>query len=468
MKSKLFILFILLPSLLFITLQSCSKEETLTSDPFVVAFDNLSKNVTEITEEENIAIIYSEPALENGYVTIHINPKNIVYSKDFTTIPAAVNNQITIPIIKGETKSSILFKKLNSFLDETCAIQFDIANIHYSNASIQGNTSFLINSSPSLGGSIKPNIGGPNEENQVYIDLSNQKTTLSKRDAWDLGFYSGNNSRVIINGSIYMAAKSIGITNIDAITKSDVTSLQKEVAVGTFNANNISYIDAPNGSIEETAISEISINAKENEVYLLNLGYEVSIEKPITGSVAVAGKHRGWKKIRILKKDENNYILQYADLNDTNHQEVILPKDSNHNFTFFSFNTNSVINIEPQKQKWDLNFTVATSIIPEIGTYGFSDYIVHNRKGGVKVYRVSTSDFSYEDFTVSNIHKNNFSENQNVIGSNWRNVHTRIVATDHFYVLQDFNGILYKLRLLTLTNNKGERGCPEFEYKQLK
>src|SRR5699024_11526737 len=44
----------------------------------------------------------------------------------------------------------------------------------------------------SMGGTLKPEVGGPNEPNQVYVSLSGQEQTKIKRDTWDLGYYSGN------------------------------------------------------------------------------------------------------------------------------------------------------------------------------------------------------------------------------------------------------------------------------------
>ena len=223
------------------------------------------------------------------------------------------------------------------------------------------------------GASVSPEVGGPNEPNQVYVDLSTNTSTAVKRDSWDLGFYSGTNSRVVINGSIYMAVGKLEATDIDAVTSSstEVQDLQPKVAVGTFDAANTAYVDAPFGTITETAIAEISDTDANNNVYLLNLGFEVGSETPTTGSVSISGEARGWKKIRILKNGAN-YVLQYADLDATTHNEITISKNAAYNFSFFSFDTEGEVFVEPEKSHWDLNFTVFTNEIPLYGSYGYS------------------------------------------------------------------------------------------------
>ena len=324
------------------------------------------------------------------------------------------------------------------------------------------------------GATISPEVGGPNQPNQVYVDLSTSTTTSIKRDSWDLGFYSGTNSRVILNGSIYMAAGAIASTNIDAVnsTSIEVQDLQPKVAVGTFDAANTEYVDAPDGTITNTAVAEVSITDANNKVYLLNLGYKVGTETPATGSVSVSGNLRGWKKIRVLKSG-NDYVLQYADLDATTHNEITISKDSNYNFSFFSFDTNSEVSVQPEKTEWDLNFTVFTNEISGFGSYGYSDFVVNNSKSSARVYMIDTDieAYTYENFTISDIKNSNFTDDQRSIGSSWRNGggpgSLPSLKENLFYIVNDTEGNFYKLQFLALTNADGKRGHPEFVYSQL-
>ena len=324
------------------------------------------------------------------------------------------------------------------------------------------------------GATVEPEVGGSNEPNQVYVDLSTNTTSVAQRDSWDLGFYSGSDFRVVINGSIYMATAELSTNDITAINSSstEVQDLQPQVAVGTFDASNMAYIDAPFGQITETAIDAISSTNEDNNVYLVNLGYEVATEPASTGSVAVTGDARGWKKIRILR-DADNYILQYADLDDTTYQEVTISKDSNYNFTFFSFNTETEVNVEPQKSQWDLNFTVFTNEIEGYGSYGYSDFVVTNTKGGAISYMIDAdaTDYTYENFTLADIATIAFDNDQRNIGSTWRNGggpgSLPSLRNNVFYIVNDTNGNYYKLKFLAMFNADGERGHPQFEYSLL-
>jgi len=324
------------------------------------------------------------------------------------------------------------------------------------------------------GASVSPEVGGPNQQNQVYVDLSSNTTTAIQRDSWDLGFYSGPEFRVAINGSIYMATAELSETDIDAVssTSTEVQDLQPLVAVGTYQAENIIYVDGPDGAITNTAIAEISTTDADNKVYLVNLGNTVGTETPATGSVSISGDSRGWKKIRVLKNGDN-YVLQYADLDATTHQEVTISKNSSYNFTCFSFNTESIVSVEPEKTNWDLNFTVFTNEIAGFGSYGYSDFVVNNVKANAQVYMVDTDvdAFTYADFALTDVVYANFTNDQRSIGSSWRNgggpSSLPSLKDNVFYIVNDTDGNLYKLQFLALTNADGERGYPEFVYSLL-
>lgn len=320
------------------------------------------------------------------------------------------------------------------------------------------------------GATLSPEVGGPNQPNQVYVNLYPNESTLIKRDSWDLRFYSGENFRVGINGSIYMAAKALDFTDIDAVSEVDVMALYDEIAIGTFDPINVNYVDDFDGVIENTAIAEISAIPDENKVYLVNLGYSVGIDTPDPGSVAVTGTHRDWKKIRILKSGEN-YLLQYANLNDTTHQEIIISKDADYNFTFFSFNTEEIVSVEPPKNQWDLNFTVFSNEISGYGTYGYTDFITTNNLQNVQAYIVNESDTSFDLFTLSDIVEDDFSNSQRAIGSNWRvgggPGDPPSVIEAIFFVLKDTEGQFYKIKFMALMNTYGVRGYPQFQYELL-
>ncbi|WP_415371096.1 HmuY family protein [Patiriisocius sp. Uisw_047] len=438
------------------------------SEPFVAAFESLSANLGEIETTQDISLVYSETTTTTGSMKFSIDAINAVYGIDFITNPPLEEGVVSLAINPEENGTAFSFVKLNGALDETVEINFNILMVDYPNAVIQGNSTFTLNSAASLGRGFIPMVGGPNQQNQVYIDLSTETQSPIKRDTWDLGFYGGSNFRVGINGSIYMAAAALESTNIDAVTQADVSALQAQVAVGTFDPANEVYIDNPDGDITKTAIATVSATAADNKVYLVNLGYEVGTETPAPGSAAVAGDERGWKKIRVLRQ-EGGYLLQYANINDSSHQEVFIAKDINYNFTFFSFDTNNTLLVEPEAENWDINFTVFTNVLDGAGSYGFSDGALHNRKGGVTAYTVNTEDVAYDAFDATNVNNGAFLLDQRTIGSSWRNVINadKVIIDTIFYIIKDPNGNFYKLKFTALLSDTGVRGFPEFKYNLL-
>lgn len=331
---------------------------------------------------------------------------------------------------------------------------------------------------PAEGGILETTTGGPNQGNQVYVDLSTSQKTTVKRDSWDFGFYSGSEFRVILNGSLKMAVKQLATSNIDEVQTEDAS-----VNVGFETISTLGYVDNPTGVLtgagngEGTAIAEISANDADNKVYLVNMGFKVGTTIPNLGSEASTGDARGWKKVRILRNGSTGYKIQVAALNATTHQEYVVNKDADFNFTFFSLDTNGTVNVEPAKNKWDLNFTTFTNYFAYQGgfiTYYFADFITSNVKSGTQVYEVLNTVSTYDAFTFESIVDANFqasATDQRIIGSAWRNgggpSSAPSVKDDRFYVVKDAAGNFYKLKFLALTNAAGERGYPVFEFALL-
>jgi hypothetical protein len=327
---------------------------------------------------------------------------------------------------------------------------------------------------PASTGAIKQiAIGGSNQPNQVFLDLSSETTTVINRASWDFGFSS--DYRITINGAIKMAVKQLATTDMSVPQTIDVN-----VAVGAgANLSKNGYCDNPTGVLTGegagigTAIAPVSATDADNKVYLVNLGFTISTITPSKGSISIDGDARGWKKVRFLRNG-NGYKIQYADLNSTTYTEKIITKDPDFNLAFFSMTTGTKVTVEPQKTKWDLGFTFFTNYVnfgSEV-TYGYSDFITTNMKGGTKVYQVILTDAgSYERFTKANIEEANFSisaTDQRIIGANWRNSggpsSLPSVKTDRFYVVKDITGNYYKVKLLAMTNDLGIRGNITLQY----
>lgn len=331
---------------------------------------------------------------------------------------------------------------------------------------------------PSTGEILQPTVGGPNQPNHVFVDLSAEGSTAVRRDSWDFGFATGSEFRVILNGSIKMAAKKLETSDI---TLPQTADENVGVGQGTFPASN-GYVDNPTGIFtgtgagEGSAIAEISATDADNKVYLVNLGHAISTEVPGNGSAATDGASRGWRKVRVLRSG-NGYKIQYAALDATTFTEKTVEKNADFNYVFFNLTTGTTASVEPQKLRWDLNFTTFTNYLPgtTVVTYGYADFITTNVKGGTKAYQVLTADGgTYENFSRTSVVENNFTvsaTDQRAIGANWRAGggpgSLPSIRTDRFYVIKDVAGNYYKIKFLAMTNPAGERGNPTFEYALL-
>ncbi len=470
--SKLLFLFALL------LLTSCSNDDYPGHEDFVVAFENSSEDYSGQEDFKTLNLVFSTPASEDGEVQLTYQSNSLTYGneEDFTTHPEEQQGIISIPIPKGSQKVSFdLFKQTD--IAEEGNIAFDIIDVIFPEfeAYSQGNTTLKVNfsESASLGGSFSPEMGGPNEPNQVYVDLASKTETKIRRDIWDLGFYSGEDFYVKLNSSLYMFAGSLETTDLNAVNSNSNLVSELQTKMNFLVEDSDQYVDHPNGNLDQLAIAEISENGEENPVYLVKMGNEIGTDNPDSGSVAVAGEERGWKKIRILRQGED-YLLQYADLNATEFQEISISKTPGHNFTFYSMVNENITEVEPGQENWDLNFTVNIEIedLPGTGSqtaYGFSDYVQINNLGNVKAYRVFTDEYTYDSFTISDIEENKLEKDQQVIGASWRNTipPDRGILNNIFYVLKDASGNYYKLKFTAMENENGLRGYPKFNYELL-
>lgn len=475
-KGLLFLL-----SFVLLAVTSCGDDDKGATGTTAVSFANQSVNLTEAATP--IQIVFSTAAPASGSITIAYTTTGAAYGTDFTTIPAATSNTLTVPFNAGDSGVSFSFNKLiDAGDDEVKSVTFTITATTI-DASITGIVATVVNfnEAPLLGGTqVKPETGGPNQPNQVYIDLSSGAMATVPRVSWDLGFYAGDDYRIVLNSSLKMTAKALNTTNID-----EVVAPANDMNFGQ-GSGSTDLVDHPSGDLTRTVLAEVSENDEDNKVYLIKLGNGPANNTPQAGTEgSAAGPDRGWRKVRILRSG-NDYKFQYANIDATTHQEVTITKNAAYNFVFFSFTTNTLAQVEPQKNMWDINFTTFTNFTAA-GTeeipYYFPDFIVTNVKGGAKSYMVLTADKEYNAFSLADVDQTKFTagvaenEDQRNIGSNWRStsvpgpggipVSQFVVKTDRYFILKDPAGNIYKLQMTGGLNTGGERGFPEFKYELL-
>ncbi|WPO79434.1 HmuY family protein [Flavobacterium sp. KACC 22761] len=466
--------FALILSFVLLAFTACNSDDDQHSD-VAVAFAEASYNLT--SDATPVQIKFSKAAPVAGTVTLDVTETAVTYTTDYTTTPAAASKKIVVPFAQGATSVEFTFNKIkNATGTEVKNVVFTISGTSLG-AQISGNKTIQLNfnETASLGTALAPEVGGPLEPNQVYVDLSSGKLTSVARNSWDLGFYSGADFRVVLNSSVKMSVKQLTTTNIDEVQVADKTMI---ISTGAGFSN---QVDDSAGDIAKTAIVAISATDSENKVYLLYLGNKPATTAPVLGKEgAVGGDTRGWKKIRVLRSG-SDYKVQYADIASTTHDEIVISKNSAYNFTFLSLIDKKVVNVEPQKNQWDLNFTTFVNVIPYGATtvpYFYPDYVTNNLNGNAKAYQVLTSAFTYEAFTLANVDNTKFTADQRNIGSNWRStsvvgpngdpVTQFVLRTDRFFVIKDPAGNVYKLKFTGGAKADLERGHPTFQYALLK
>jgi HmuY protein len=328
------------------------------------------------------------------------------------------------------------------------------------------------------GGIIEAEVGGPEQPNQVYIDLSKNTSSAVNRQAWDLGFYSGGDFKVILNSSSEMMAYQINKNDLNAVNANDTVGLGAKLSLeAIFGAlfaqpsppwlnQSPSWIDDPARDLSKTAITEINSDDSQNLVFIVNRGKTPD------------GVQRGWKKIRIIRSGEG-YELRYANISDSDFNTAIIQKPTEYYYSFFSFDAGE-ISVEPKSNLWDLAFTTWTELA-SFGTfpvpYFFQDFVIINQVG-VKVAEVikDQSPSILEDFNEFSINDSkglDYSSEVNRIGSSWRTVASPTpgsvtgVKPDRFFVIEDASGNMYKLIFTKMLNDQGERGYPQILFDLL-
>jgi hypothetical protein len=323
---------------------------------------------------------------------------------------------------------------------------------------------------PSDGDIIEAEVGGPNQPNQVFIDLSTAISTVVPRTKWDLAFATGSEYTVAINYAAYMSARPTDQNDLAEINSTLVNEDYK-AAMATGPDCNVEWIDDPSGDLSKTAFGTISTTEANNMVFVINRGYmENGMEKI----------ERGFVKVRVTREAEN-YVVSYGDIDDETFTTVTIAKDPAYNFVFFSFD-DGLVNIEPEKGLWDVVMTTGTLLTAfgpgELVPYNFKDLGLTNQQE-MKIKAVEiTTEITYDGFDLDAAKTLTLESNRTGIGSSWRKFNGSQtdpgynVAEDIFYVIEDPDQNFYKLKYTKMhcitAGCAGERGYPEFTYELLK
>ena len=275
---------------------------------------------------------------------------------------------------------------------------------------------------------------------QIYFDLeTNSVVKTNTKTDWDLSFECSDDGwHILLNSSLGGAAANMNTTDFASV----------------ISENNANWNwDHQKGYLDSTAIGDYR---GSNTVYIIDRGYDLS------------GNQIGYKKVVFSQINNQSYEIRVADLDGSNENTDIINKDITVNFIAFSFDSNSTVDIEPNKEDWDILFTQYIHVFSNPTTPYLVTGVLLNRYNTLCVMDTLST---FEQITIDNIPNYTFSSDLNTIGYDWK---TYSFSNSNFIVLPEKNYIIktqieayYKLHFIDYYNNLGEKGAPMFELQDL-
>jgi hypothetical protein len=398
--------------------------------------------------------------------TVSFVTTGVQYETHFTTSPEAKDGKLTVSVPAGSSTASFkVLRKSNVLLEGDASIVFTMGTTAQ-NAVVGDKATVTVSFSPivsegqrmTLNGIIADEAGA-SAGNSVFVDFSSNQQTPAARASWDLGFYSGDAFRVIINNTTAASVIAVDATDLAAVTAENTET--GDLALGQ-GAGTFDIIDDVTGDITNTAIKEIKADDAENKVYIINRA----------GGVGKVDAPENLIKLRVVRNGAG-YKLQYAALTSSEIKEVQVSKSATHEFTYVSFTTGAVVEVAPAREKWDMEWTYSIYKAPQGIPYAYSDLVFINARGGVSAVQVLEATVAYDQFGASNVAALTLENQRDVIGSSWRvtsappgSAEPVGVRADRYYVVKDASGNVYKLRFINFHSlDGGTRGKPLIEYK---
>lgn len=210
--------------------------------------------------------------------------------------------------------------------------------------------------------------------------------------------------------------------------------------------------DYPCGSPDSLALAGI-LSAKT--VYILDLGYNADLQK--------AGY-----LLLMAKIIDNNYIIEYCNLDGSNYQSKQISFDPSCNMLFLNFKTQEVVP-EPKTVSWDLLITQYQHVYYDpFQTYSVVGCLINQSTITACEYK---GDKSFADVRLSDTAGVVFSNRKNTIGFDWKyydlNNSLYTVNAKKTYFIRRNTGNIYKLHFINFYSNTGIKGTATFEFQEL-
>lgn len=455
---------------------ACEEDEPPLPDN-VVTFTASSSGLDHDVSEADVVLSLSRAVSNQSEIFISFTTDGVTYGEHFVTDPAATEGSLQVTIPAGASSASFKVIRIeDAFTEGDESVTFTITQAG-DPLVIGAATEFVLSFSSivSKGSELQlegldgsETAGGADAANSVFIDLSNNQQTAIARNSWDLGFFSGDPFRVVLNKTTGASAVKVDKTDINAVTVADINTDDLEIPLGIPGDASFTMIDDVHGDLTKTVIAEVSATDNDNAVYVINR---------VNGGHGSTIDPASLVKVRILRNANGGYTLQHANLGESTFKSIDIPKKEKANFSYISFTENgsTATEVAVAPANWDIEWTWSMYYgDTPAGSYpyGFSDLVFVNHIGGVKVAEVLTTTTTYEAFGEADLSGVELLAARNVIGSNWRVTSPADkagVRTDRFYVVQDAAGNIYKVKFVSFhPNDGGTRGKPVIAYALVK
>ncbi|MCB0771682.1 MAG: HmuY family protein, partial [Flavobacteriales bacterium] len=270
---------------------------------------------------------------------------------------------------------------------------------------------------------------------QTYYSLLNGVQATAALDSWDLAFeISGFTSSIQVNTAkgLSVFETPFAISEWSSVNSPDEDNWTRLLNSETYwSAGALTHgndLDQPDGfNVGWGTYNMITHTIMGTKIYVI---------KTAGGS---------YRKLRINSLASGSYSFTFADLDGSNEQTSTLVKSafSGKNHGYFSFEGNTVLDLEPPTASWDLVFTKYTSIInaPAPTAYAVAGVLQNKNVSAMQIDGVDTS---VADWTSAA-----FDTSMNIIGYDWKNYNMGSsmyeYADDRTYFILDRTGNIWKL-----------------------
>lgn len=307
---------------------------------------------------------------------------------------------------------------------------------------------------------------------QSYFLLSDSLEVSSNlNNTWDLGFAAAENgSHVILN-----SADLLYVSNLGAVDFTATTELPDSVAW---------VYDASSGNLDSLAINHWIDQSTNPFTYSQNV-YVIAQKR--------ASTYTPIKKFKLIELTNTYYKLVIDKLENSIPDTVVIEKNALVNYVGLSLrDVNYQVNMEPNKDHWDILFTQYASIIPDDnGTptpYLLRGAFINPSKISVAPFYITTdmvpeitNNSELEESYLQDYFENQlttipndttFKTTRDIIGWEWKDVtvdeqaNTAVYKADtrRIFFIKDSNGKVYKLRFFSYKSIDGENGYPWMQY----